>query len=501
MKPSNSLRYFLLCLAVGTTAPIHGEVKDKAFLSDSTNQVTPGYPVIAIGQKNRALGWGVSEVGYLNQIDDDTDCSAVVGDANILDYDSDSVAFGAYNKVELSWGVLVAGISNQVRVPFGKSTEANSILGEYNSLDTTAPGTPGDIRGCVILGSDNFTSKDRSWVIGQGNIGQEKALTVGTYANPATNAAFLVGIGTGGASRANAMEVLKDGTVRIPGGNLQLGGSPVATQASLNSGGYMTRASLASGGYMTRSYGGGSVTNGALLSIGQGSSADGSDSLALGNHSSAGGGGTAIGANSTEGEWGAAIQGGNASGMYSFASTFGNAKGYVSVAMAGAEANGDQSVALGGYDMGDRSGNRASGKNSTAIGGDESVAIGDYSFSSGYHTTAPCAYSVAIGSNNLSSQNLLPISENAPTEWVETEALFELGNGDPQSVIASNAITTLKNGQTTLTNKSWKQENPDATPAPADPDGQALVVEGDAVLKGKVILREVQGDISMGDFQ
>ena len=156
-----------------------------------------------------------------------------------------------------------------------------------------------------------------------------------------------------------------------------------------------------------------------------------------------------------------------------------------------------------GFDIDDSYGSTAQGKNSTAIGGDESVAIGDYSFSSGYHTTAPCAYSVAIGSKNLSSQNLLPISENAPTEWVETEALFELGNGNPQATTAeaSNAITTLKNGQTTLTNKSWKQENPDATPAPADPDGQALVVEGDAVLKGKVILREVQGDISMGDFQ
>lgn len=76
----------------------------------------------------------------------------------------------------------------------------------------------------------------------------------------------------------------------------------------------------------------------------------------------------------------------------------------------------------------------------------------------------------------------------------------------------SNAITTLKNGQTTLTNKAWNADN--SVPAGNENShGQALVVEGHSLLKGnttiqgntvingRVTITVPQGDISMGIYQ
>ena len=89
--------------------------------------------------------------------------------------------------------------------------------------------------------------------------------------------------------------------------------------------------------------------------------------------------------------------------------------------------------------------------------------------------------------------------------WIEESALLEVGNGNPDATKfdTSNAITTLKNGQTTLTNKAWKANitAPLADPIPTtDSGGNALVVEGHTVLKGKVVIEQAQGDISMGIY-
>lgn len=79
----------------------------------------------------------------------------------------------------------------------------------------------------------------------------------------------------------------------------------------------------------------------------------------------------------------------------------------------------------------------------------------------------------------------------------------------------SNAITTLKNGRTALTNKYWDANAPTAVPANAteSSNGEALSVEGHAVingnatlkgntvLEGKVTLAQPQGDISMGIYE
>ena len=84
--------------------------------------------------------------------------------------------------------------------------------------------------------------------------------------------------------------------------------------------------------------------------------------------------------------------------------------------------------------------------------------------------------------------------------YAENNPALVFGNGS--SSARSNAIVTLKNGETTLTNKSWNPADPLVAPTTANmSEGRALVVEGHAVLKGKVILEVAQGDISMGIYE
>jgi hypothetical protein len=136
--------------------------------------------------------------------------------------------------------------------------------------------------------------------------------------------------------------------------------------------------------------------------------------------------------------------------------------------------------------------------------GESAQAIGSHSIAFGLNSKADSACAVALGSRNLSSGGLMTsVSADA---WLENGVLFELGNGNPSPTDAvgpSNAITTLKCGQTTLTNKAWKSNaahlasNPDPS---TESSGEALIVEGHTRLKGKVIIEQPQGDISMGIY-
>jgi len=190
--------------------------------------------------------------------------------------------------------------------------------------------------------------------------------------------------------------------------------------------------------------------------------------------------------------------GGIASGTNSFAS--GNtsmASGQGSTAFGGGVATGQNSFATGGAKAGQSnsfahgSGSEASGYGSVAIGswnkatGQNSVAIGSGLKAANYG-------SVALGSYNA----------GITSETWGLQSIFELGNGSG----AFNAITTLRNGQTTLTNQGWKWNPNDPLGAPQwSPEsyshGEALVVEGHTRLKGKVIIEQAQGDISMGIYQ
>jgi hypothetical protein len=213
---------------------------------------------------------------------------------------------------------------------------------------------------------------------------------------------------------------------------------------------------------------------------------------ALGASSYAASNGVAIGARAYAGPSALAL-----GGYYS------DAHGYSAFVLAGYEnkAYGDYSAAIGGY------GNNAAGTYSYALG-NMAEAWSDASLAYGYYAATSSDYSMALGSKNLSSYTYGGLFDG----WVEDSVLFELGNGAPDGYDhyrsnLSNAITTLKNGQTTLTNKAWLNRD-SGTSATADPSsattdsgGEALVVEGHTRLKGKVIIEEAQGDISMGIYQ
>lgn len=82
-----------------------------------------------------------------------------------------------------------------------------------------------------------------------------------------------------------------------------------------------------------------------------------------------------------------------------------------------------------------------------------------------------------------------------------------VGEGAHSTVVGNpNTQKSRLFGQVTLTNTPWKNRavsiSPLADPSPTttDNEGNALVVEGHTVLKGKVVIEQAQGDISMGIY-
>ncbi len=242
------------------------------------------------------------------------------------------------------------------------------------------------------------------------------------------------------------------------------------------------------------------------VAVGRSASAGGSESTALGSYSSAyGDQSLALGLLSYtrfDAVQSIALSGGTVTGSYAIAGLYATASGDLTVALNCAEAQGDSSIAIGGYDssVGNFPGNLSIGENSTSLGGVGNVTHGFSSFASGFWTKAAVGYSVAMGSLNL--------GQGSPGDaWVETESLFELGNGnstrsseEPPASTRSNAITVLKNGQTTLTNKAWKAD-PGVAPSSENSHAEALVVEGNTRLRGQVIIEQAQGDIYMGIYE
>lgn len=195
------------------------------------------------------------------------------------------------------------------------------------------------------------------------------------------------------------------------------------------------------------------------------------------------------------------LSGGYASGVYSTAASGGSASEAYSVGLSEGSASGASSTALstgraGGTYAVAGSAAEAVGDVSTAFSGGR--AEGGYSFAVGLEVTAGSLSSVALGRYNVLDQMANPAG------WVETDTLFSVGNGTgTQNNARSSAISILKNGRTSLVNKHWNSQLPLATPAnaSASSSGNALVVDGHAVLNGKVTISQPQGDINMGIYQ
>jgi hypothetical protein len=93
------------------------------------------------------------------------------------------------------------------------------------------------------------------------------------------------------------------------------------------------------------------------------------------------------------------------------------------------EASGNGAIAIGFNNL-------AANDNSISIG-HETNALGKNSIAMGRHTSAKSYLSFVLGRYNLGGGN--------PSEWRETDPLFEVGNGSNASN-TSNALTIIKNG-------------------------------------------------------
>lgn len=466
---------------------------------------TPLVGSIAVGLENSSHGYSIVG-GANNIIDADSWKSLVVGNSNILTSSTSTLLLGDANDVSFENSTLVSGIENIAKYSTGKVGSGNLVAGISNTIDGEASTAPSILEGAIILGQLNQTSSSNSWVLGLGNIGQEGTVTLGQYASPTANSALLVGNGNG-TTRSNALVVLSDGSVIVPSGNLMLGSDAALTEATALG---LMDGRLETGGYLKRVQGGGSTIGGsALLALGIDAGALGIDAIALGEDSSAiADGSLAIGRFSGVGEYGidsVSLTGGFTNAAYSFAAGGGQNYGTFGMAMMLGMSQTDSSVAIGGYDTENNNypANVSAGQNSTTIGGVANKAEGFASVALGNWSRAKSAHSIAIGSLNRGDGT-------SATAWVDTDPLLELGNGyaprsasEPISSVRSNAITTLKNGQTTLENKFWQSSEPMADPQEVDDKdsgGEALVVKGHTRLLGKVTIEEPQGDILLGVF-
>ncbi|MBC2595672.1 hypothetical protein H5P28_15495 [Ruficoccus amylovorans] len=182
---------------------------------------------------------------------------------------------------------------------------------------------------------------------------------------------------------------------------------------------------------------------------------------------------------------------------------------------------GDSSLSTGLNSTAWGEGGHATGIGSTAWGewtfatgyystvwGSETVSDAYYSTAWGKGTIAESVSSTAFGAWNTGGYTHLDggnSTNDGDKKWFDLDPLLEVGNGTYAS--RSNALTVIKNGQTTLQNKYWDEQNP--TEIPADPDtelagdqssaGEALVVRGHARFGGNVTMPR-QGDIWMGAF-
>ena len=160
------------------------------------------------------------------------------------------------------------------------------------------------------------------------------------------------------------------------------------------------------------------------VAMGFNNTASGTPSVALGQNNIASGiSAIAIGLSNTASDIAAIAFGANTIASGNNSTTFGQ----------GSTASGVQSFAAGNTTV-------ASGTLSTAFGA-TTTASGAYAFSSGYNTTAASAYDTVFGRYNIAGGD--------PNLWIDTDPLFEIGNGTDGAHLA-DALLVLKNGNTTI---------------------------------------------------
>lgn len=482
--------------------------------------------------------------------------STAIGENNILPGHS-TLAIGADNSITGSWVNIAIGYDNEIAASF-----RNIAIGNYNDITSNGGSdayvfgklNTADAAETLAMGIMSFAAGDRSITLGTGAIANTyQSIVIGSYNDPlpvSTSGAttwynldelFVVGNGTGedlGGSvldASNAIVTLKTGETTLINRHWD-DQNPAATPADPDLGtteheASEGRALVVKGhaefeGNITLQDG--TVINGAddlqtavLASSSGGSliSADSSNRVAIGdNH-------TVNGANAMVwGDSNTATH--NRSTAWGFSNeaigSHATAWGY------NTDATDTHATAWGDNTAANDVSSTAWGNRTTASG-EESTAWGYYSIASGFRSTAWGARSNAEANNStalgrFNVGGFITIADgddtnDGDTQWFELDPLFEIGIGTSITERA-NAVTVLKNGQTTLENKYWDDQAP--TAIPADPDlgtteheaseGHALVVKGhtelegnlavagDMNLTGSVTLAQRPGDVLMGDF-
>jgi hypothetical protein len=369
----------------------------------------------------------------------------------------------------------------------GMGTTASGSVSTAMGISTTASGDYSTSMGVRTTASDY-----NSLVVGRYN------LLGSTVTNSATefstdNTAFVIGNGTDGDNRSDALTVLFDGTTTIAGSvtatafigdGSQLTNLTSSSLFSLNDtsgNGIQSATNTASGNYSI-AIGENTVASGTnstamgfqTVANNEGTTAFGNGSLASGNTA------TAFGSSTASGDYSTAFGSSTASGNSSFAVGNSTASGDGSIALLDADASGNQSVAIGRTVM-------AEGQWSIALGSGQAIASGDFSTalgyssnatgrmataisrttasgvsstSMGYSTEASGDYSTSLGLRTIASDygslvvgqyNSSGSSATSADLFSTSAPAFVIGNGTAYDA-TSDAFKVMFNGDTTVSN-------------------------------------------------
>ncbi|MBK8547731.1 MAG: hypothetical protein IPL63_10215 [Saprospiraceae bacterium] len=387
---------------------------------------------MAIGRFSTASGFGSTVIGSSSTASGDT--SFATGSGNVASGEGSTslgVSTTASGIVSTAMGssTVASGI---ISTSMGYSTTASGLYATATGSETTASGSSSFATGIMTTASGNGSmavgeltkaSGNRSIAMGvETTASSFGSLAMGRYNDSivtssktswvATDPVFIIGNGDSDANRKNAMTVYKNGTLQLQ----NLTSTPANNSDKFyvlnNMPFYGDKILTGQLEYITEGSNSGWRLFG-VNPINYGNIGDGALDLSLSYSTSStrgatGTSATAIGNNTT------------ASGV--FATAIGQ----------GTRALGHLSIAMG-------NGTTASEDNAMAMG-TSTRATGKYSTSMGFGTIAKAHSSLSIGVYNN------PIETSDSLDWVSTDPIFIIGNGD--FITRSNAITILKNAKT-----------------------------------------------------
>jgi hypothetical protein len=476
---------------------------DYSFVAGATDTAS-ALAAVSFGQNSVAsqshafaMGYGAKANGY---------ASTSIGHLTLADATS-SIAMG-YLDTASAFGSVALGQGSRAEQPtsfaMGQYAKARGSSSVAMGENTIASGPHS-----VAFGLNTLASGNESFAIGEGTIASSStstAMGLNTTASGYQSTAMGQGtLASGGTSTAMGLNTVASGyqstsmgdsTTSSGYGSTSMGNSTLASGTHSVAMGFRTTAS----GDQSTAMGQGTIaSNSHSTAMGLNTTASGYESTAMGqgtiassNHSTAMGlntiasgyqsiamgqgttasssTSTAMGLNTTASGYQSTSMGDSTISSGYGSTTMGNrtnASGDHSVAMGfKSVASGTQSIA-GGYES------KASGNHSLAMGY-QSIASNDQAFAFGNTDTASGYQSIAMGLNSSATSNsTVAIGNNvnaasygetalgifntrytptAATSFDSTDRLFVIGNG-LDDTHRSDAITILKNGNTTIAGK------------------------------------------------